>query len=469
MGELLQRARRRLITQLLVDQSALALTVGLGAVIALLVAGTQILDWYWPLLVAALSLGVGLWRLRGRIPSRYRLAQRIDRNLGLADSLSTAVFFAEHPQPGYEAVCAVQRREAERLAAGVDLEQALPRARSRYVLPAAVLLVAATGLFVARYGMTGRLDLRASLVDIVANKFFDSPVEPDAAWAGAMKPGPRSVDAAQPETAPSGEDPGQPLPPDAEKGSERNTDEGNAGSSERAGDTQPPGESRDAGNQEDSSDAAPQQRPGGPQGNRERENTGQAAPQEEPQRSMLDKLRDAVSNLMNRLNRDAGRQTAQNQGGQQKGQKQEPGGKQDGQSRSGEDDAQADSNQPGNQANSQEAKQSNTPGQKTSQEAASGAGDSEGKKDIEQAQALEAMGKLSELLGQRSMQVSGEWMVEVGNTQQQLRTTLTQQTAGHADSGGEVHRDQVPLGDQTYIERYFEQVRRTASAQRRGK
>ena len=100
LTDLLERARRRLFGQLVLDKGALALVIGMAAVILLLLAGTQILDWYWPVLVVAVSLGVGIYRLRKSLPSLYVLAQRIDRRLGLADSLSTAIHFAAHPDTG---------------------------------------------------------------------------------------------------------------------------------------------------------------------------------------------------------------------------------------------------------------------------------------------------------------------------------------------------------------------------------
>ena len=73
---------------------------------------------------------------------------------------------------------------------------------------------------------------------------------------------------------------------------------------------------------------------------------------------------------------------------------------------------------------------------------------------------LEAMGKLSELLGQRASEVTGQVMIEVGNTKQQLRTAFTQQQAGHSEAGSEIHRDEVPLMYQQFVERYFEEVRK---------
>ena len=136
LTNLLERARRRLFGQLALDKGALALLIGMAAVILLLVTGTQILDWYWPVLVVAVSLGVGIYRLRKSLPSQYKLSQEIDKRLGLADSLSTAVHFAAHPEPGREAIAEVQRRQAEIVAQRVDLQQALPPSRSRQCGPA---------------------------------------------------------------------------------------------------------------------------------------------------------------------------------------------------------------------------------------------------------------------------------------------------------------------------------------------
>ena len=44
---LLDKARRRVFTHLLLDKGALAATIGLGGTVLLLLAGTAILEWYW--------------------------------------------------------------------------------------------------------------------------------------------------------------------------------------------------------------------------------------------------------------------------------------------------------------------------------------------------------------------------------------------------------------------------------------
>jgi hypothetical protein len=52
-------------------------------------------------------------------------------------------------------------------------------------------------------------------------------------------------------------------------------------------------------------------------------------------------------------------------------------------------------------------------------------------------------------------------MVEVRSGDQQLKTQYSQKQAAHTDSGGEIHRDEIPLLYQQYVQQYFEQIRKT--------
>jgi hypothetical protein len=54
-------------------------------------------------------------------------------------------------------------------------------------------------------------------------------------------------------------------------------------------------------------------------------------------------------------------------------------------------------------------------------------------------------------------------MVEVPSGKQQLRTPYSQRRAAHAEAGGEIHRDEVPLMYQEFVQQYFEQVRKAES------
>src|SRR4051812_41630697 len=123
LTDLLNKARRRVVTQLLLDKGSLAVAIGMAGVIALLLAGTDVLDWYWPVLLLVGAMGFGIYQLRRNVPSIYQLAQRVDEKLGLADALSTAVHFLAHPAKGSESIAELQRREAERTASQVKVEQ----------------------------------------------------------------------------------------------------------------------------------------------------------------------------------------------------------------------------------------------------------------------------------------------------------------------------------------------------------
>ena len=462
MKELLNKARERVIRHLVLDKGALALTIGMGGLVFLLLAGTDIMDWYWPLLLAAVSLGVGIYQLRRHVPTRYQLAQRIDHKMALADSLSTAVYFSENPKPGQESVCAAQYRAADGLAGAVSLEQALPMSRSRYLLPATVLLAVAFGLFVTRYVMIGSLDLQGSLVAAAVDTFFTAPADQTVAKATRPDLRARPFDPSQPVAPP---EEGQGLPPDAEKGKELLDDsqqKQDASDGDKSGDQKgDKGDSGDLNNNDSPQDSNKQAKDNERQGDDKGSNDSQG----DDKRSMLDKLRDAAQNLMNKLSsNDAKPQNSKNDS-QQKGQKSDRSGKGDEDAnQDSQADAQANSNDQGGKGKQSPKQASESQDQKGGEKGASGSGDNDGKKDVEEAKAEEAMGKVSELLTQRSNTISGEMTVEVGSTNQQLKTAMTQQNAGHTDAGGEIHRDRVPLADQMFVERYFQEIRKPGSA-----
>ena len=61
------------------------------------------------------------------------------------------------------------------MAQGVDVRQAVPASRSRYLLPATGLALVAFGLFAVRYAVTGSLSLEPSLLKIAYDSFFGPP------------------------------------------------------------------------------------------------------------------------------------------------------------------------------------------------------------------------------------------------------------------------------------------------------
>jgi hypothetical protein len=283
------------------------------------------------------------------------------------------------------------------------------------------------------------------------DNFFTSPAEQLAAKAERANLKLRGFDPTQP-NLPSEEEVKTELPPDAEKGNDLKAGDESAakgGEGEKGpGDPDEKGAEQEEGG--DSKDGSPQDKQSDKQDSGG-EDKGQSDSQGQDQ-------------LMNKVSSDPPQKGKQKAGDKQKGQKQDKGDKSQEKGEKAEGDPQSESDQQGDQGDPKDAKQSNAPGQKTSEDAKSGAGQDDGKKDIENVKALEAMGKMSELLGQRSAAISGELMVEVGTTKQQLKTAMTQQKAGHTDAGGEIHRDQVPLAYQTFVERYFQEVRKTPAA-----
>jgi hypothetical protein len=452
LDALLKKARRRVLTHLVVDKAALALTIGMGGAVLLLLFGTQILDWYWPVTLAVIGFGAGVYQLRGRIPSLYRVAQRIDRRVKLADALSTAFYFIAHPEPKNEAICRRQQQDAESAAAQVDLRAALPYTRSRYLLPAGALALAALALFAVRYGVTGSLDLNAPLVLLASDAFFPTPSEVAKNDARKGNIEPQTFDPGSPEQASNSE---EELPESMmEPADSSSIQEASSKDFSKDPSKQDSGNQDDASKDGDDPDSGDSDKSGDQDGKESKSGDS----------SMLDKLRDALANMFNRNKSDSAKQSQTSQ----KGQKSEENEKGEGQK------GDASSAEPGRDQNQNAKEQGDAKGgdstnQPPSQEAAGSQGDKVGDKTIKEVEALQAMGKISELLGKRSANLQGEVMVEVGQTKQQLKTQWTSRDASHSDPGGEIHRDEVPLMYQEFVERYFEEIRKTPEGGARAK
>jgi hypothetical protein len=184
-------------------------------------------------------------------------------------------------------------------------------------------------------------------------------------------------------------------------------------------------------------------------------------------------MRDALANLLSKLkmqpkgagNKSGGQQQNQNGGQQQQAQNRPNGAPMAGkpqQDAMASPDGQASQDAQGSeQAKSGQGKSNGKSDERSnSQDGKSGIGRQDGDKSIKEAEQLAAMGKISEIIGKRSQNVTGEVMVEVASGSQQLRTQYSQRRAGHADTGGEINRDEVPLAYQQYVQSYFEEIRK---------
>jgi hypothetical protein len=471
---------------LVLDQSALAISIAMGGAIVLMLIGTSLLDWYWIALLAIASLAAGLYRLRGRIPSEYRLAQRIDWKMNLADALSTATYFAgvREGSARREEICAQQRHSAEQIARTIDPRVAVPFTRSRFAWPAAGLALVACGLFAVRYAVTGTMSMEPSLVKMAYDTFFGSgpqqqaknnirkaPIDPNS----PLDPGNPDAPTTQNEQTPDSQLQTVETPDVNNSAAADQSKEAAKGEKSSPDDTQGDnGEKGEKGEQSANQDDGNQDKKDGAKGDKSKEgkqDKNQNANNENS--SMLDKLKDAMANMLNKMKSTPPKeaQSAQNSqdsksGGQEKGQKSAQNQKG---SQSESDDADAQSDQ--QQSDKSEQKQSanaksgdKSQDKNNSQDQKSGIGSSDGDKAAKEAEQLKAMGKISEILGKRSQNVTGEVMVEVGSTKQQLKTPWAQKQATHVEAGSEIHRDEVPLMYQQFVQQYFEEIRKGSDA-----
>lgn len=476
MLALVRRARRRLLQNELIAQAANASSAALIVLILLLLLGTEILSWQFVILIPVLALAAGLYFTKRRLPGAYRVAQIVDRRLGLADTISTALYYRESGAKGSPEIVRLQAEEAERMAASADVERALPYTMPRAAYAVAALFVVAGSLFALRYGIERRLDLKAPLASILRQSLGIEPKQenakaktpkvprPDIAPDSELASAEERIRAADPngnsDQADESEIPGKVESRKVDGASQKSQD----GQAQAESDQQEAGNEDRPGNDGENANSGQQGKQEGKQGKqKDGNNSGD-------NNSLMSKVKDAVQNLLSRMKPQQNQQNGQQQGeqngqqqkGQQNGSKQQSaknGQQQGGQQSEGQD------GQSGEQAqNSQEQQgksQGNSDSKQASKQPGSGVGSQDGDKATKQAEQLAAMGKISEIIGKRSQTLTGETTVEVQQSNNQpLKTQYTNRVAQHTQGGAEINRDEVPVALQSYVESYFEQVRK---------
>ena len=498
LTNLIRRGRRRQLRNLLIHESSFSATLALGGAVLLLLLGTQILNWYWPVILFALSLGVGIYRARHKVRSPYEVAQSMDRHLGFHDSLSTAFFFNEHPANAHAAPDFVQhqRDTANDLARSADISRGVPFVAPRTFYVNAALALVAFGMFGLRYGINRSLDLRASLVHIDFDGYFSPKQIADAKKFPGKRPfdqdgnrdkgmavdpwvsEPADLDAA-PDSAGTTVDTPEVNNPDG-------TPQSSAKTKATGKEPEPPaGDPLDTGDEGKSSQPGSESKAdansapdGSQQGKQSQQKAANQSPSSGENSSLTDKMRDALANLLAKMKMQPkngegkqGGSSAQNNSQQanKQGQSQDPNASQS-QSQQQSDasaSAQSQSQQQSSNGQQQAAQgkgDSRSADKPNSPDGKSGIGRQDGDKTAREAEQLAAMGKISEIIGKRSANVTGEVMVEVSSGKQQLKTQYSQRKAGHAEAGGEINRDEVPLAYQQYVQQYFEEIRKLPAA-----
>jgi hypothetical protein len=478
-------ARRRLLGNELLAQGANSASAALAAFILLLLLGSEILTWEIVLSVPLAAFAVGVYLVRKRLPSRYETAQIIDHRLGLSDTISTAVFFRESGQNASvePEIRNAQWRQAMLAAETADPRRAIPYFMPRSAYVTAVLLLVASSLFALRYGISRQLDLRRPLANYLPQNLIGSkPVRQAANLKRNQKRVPDTPDenAAQTDDDQKGagaEDPQQaqtPADPDAQANLKGEGKSASSKKSEQSDDQM-------ATDDEDSSDSNSGKNGDDGQSGQQSENKKNQGNQQQGKQqdqnansdsSLMSKMKDALQNLISRV------KPQQNQGNQQSSQEQPstPGKSQQGtkqqnskegtpqQGQQGDAQEGEDGQEAKNADNAQQGKgQGKSDSKQSSKQPGSGIGSQDGDKNIRNAEQLAAMGKISEILGKRSANLTGEATVEVQSTSQQLRTPYASSSAQHTQAGAEIRRDEVPVALQPMVQQYFEQIRKAAA------
>lgn len=479
----LDTASRRHAVNLALEYTAIAIGVAAIGAVILLIVGTQVLNWYWPALLFAAGVVAGAWRAYKRRLSRYRLAQVVDSHLGLQDRLSTAIYFRSMGDRSHQVLQTVERQAEERIRSA-DVTRAVPLVMPRQGYAAVALVLAAFGMLGVRYGVLHTLDLSAPLARIDMPGFNPAPPvhaasnksaiqerfeqqlkdlgltvdDLDAGEEQVLEPQEIEIPATSEEGAPNSVQKGTPngQTPPSEGAEDGETDESMQGESLDTASSDNPGQQ---------TPQQGQQQPKQPEGAKQNQ-------QPSPQNGLMNKMRDALANMLNKLKKPGSQgseqQNAANQNEGQTG-RQQTESQQGMESRNkSQGEGQPSPDQQGEQSEGgeQSASDRNRPGEKSAdrpggENSKSGMGQQDGEKAIRENEQLAAMGKISEIFGKRAQQLTGDVTVEVSSGKQQLKTAWSERRAIHADTSAESNRDEIPLAYQSYIQRYFEEVRKS--------
>lgn len=472
--DLIRRARRRFLLNETLAQTAFAAAVAMGGFALLLIVGTRYMEWWALGIFAAAGVAIGAWRVYKRTPDQFAAAVKVDEHARLHDTLSTALYFSAHRKGSAEFLDG-QRKQADATAGSVVLEEAVPFVVPRSLYAMAACCVLASVLIALRFGVGHGMDLRAPLTQFIvedqaaqtAKNTKNALPKSQKQWMQeaqsllsklGTQPNPNEPSPSDPDALEKALEQALQNPSDSPAAGDRGGQVGRGGQTkEGASDQAPKGDPLD--NAEDTNADKNAQQPGSQSKAGDKNGKPSAGKNANPgkQEGLLSRLKDALSNMVstdrNEAGSQQGQQSAKNDGAKQPGQP-----NQKSQSQSDAQTGQPDADGQGGQQSQgkMSSKSDSQPGQ-----GGSGIGSKNGSKEIKEAEQLKAMGKISEIIGQRAATVSGETSVEVQSGNQKLHTDYSNTAARHGETDGDVTRDEIPLGVQAYVQQYFKEVRKS--------
>ncbi len=498
----IEAAARRRVLVLAVEQSALAFTAFFSGMVLLLLLGTQILQWPWLVGLVALGAVLAFVRMRKQMVSRYAVAQLLDRRMQFNDTLSTAWFLLEEPSHEDHSFETAQIERAADTARSVEPARVFPFVWRRAWALAGALAAVAFGLFAVRYLVTSSLDLQRALVPVHLPSFADvvehireaggHRVEKRAALDGARIDPRRQVLPGREGDPQLKDEKGQRAANQVMGSPNGKPSQSSSNSPEQAKKDELAGgkDGKANGDKQDSAkDSQADAKSGNPKAQRGNESGNPAARENsnpQPAPGLMDRMKDALSGMMakmrpqdqgagqkkgdpqqrNQEDQKSGDQTAANNGPQSSQPEQNKRNSSDNQGQNREQGAQGQAEaQASEKSPSAQSHASDESADRKGSEAHSGIGRQDGDKATKEAEQLRAMGKLEEIIGKRSANLTGDMTVETRSNHQQLQTQYSGRVAQHLDSGREIDRDEVPVALQKYVREYMEQVRKQANGQ----
>jgi hypothetical protein len=479
---LVQNCRLRIASQIRKQECFLALALAMLGVCGLLLLGTR----YVPVVMLPLTASLGAWvafkRWKLSVPDEYFVARQIDDREELSDELATAYYFRARGDGVFSRRVADSQYEvASETARSVDPERVFPNALAPSQRVSVYCLASAALLFGLRVGVQSKLSFEPPLAPLLLESLF------------GYQPQTRGADQSRAAQIDQGQVPDESL-------TEEDFREQLAAASETNEQGLPDEESEDPARDadklpeveglitvpleeqvaEDSLRESSTQTEQGSDGSAGDESADLPSDPDvdswnEDTQSLLDKLKQAFENMLQTLDmasvESANSETGQEQGSgstEESASAGEPAdsGSADEQMSTQAADASMEGGEPGPEAGETASAGSTTgedsSGDQSSGENASAAGTSDGSKEFVEAEQLDVLGDLEALYMERAERMKGDVTVETRLAEQSASVPYNQRSTSHADQGGAISRDEIPPAYRSYIQNYFETLRRNS-------